>query len=303
MAGKPTYRELEEKVRNLESEMVQVRQEGEERFRAVFDSSRDSIFIKNSDLVYTLVNPGMRKHFALSYSNIIGKKDADLYGPDMCGHLMEIDRKVLNGETVEEEHSRQVNGNRNVFHVIRVPLRDSRGTVTGLCGIVRNITERKQLEKELREKESELRDQARNLEKMNTALKVLIDHRDDEKRRAREDIVAKAKKLVFPYLDKMEQGMTGDEIQTYLRIIRLNIQELIASYMNEDSHQYRALTPTEIQVVDLVKQGKTSKEIASIMNVSLPAVSFHRANVRKKLGLLHAKTNLMTYLQSGFRAV
>jgi len=280
--------------------MEQSLRESEERFRAIFDSAQDCIFIKDTDLFYTFVNPCMEELFGLPSRDIVGKDDNNLFGGDECRPIREVDLKVLSGEIIKEEHTLPVNEKQVTFHTIKAPLRDSAGNVMGLCGIARNITDRKQFEEALRDKESELERQARNLEKVNIALNVLLDHREEEKKKAQEDIVAKAKKLIFPYLEKMENGVLSDEGTIYLNIIRSNLTELISSYMSGGSQQYQHLTPTEIQIADLIKQGKTTKEIASLMNVSLPAVSFHRANVRKKLGLLHAKANLRSYLQSGY---
>jgi DNA-binding CsgD family transcriptional regulator len=59
------------------------------------------------------------------------------------------------------------------------------------------------------------------------------------------------------------------------------------------------LTITENQVADLIKHGKTSKEIATMLNVSTAAVSFHRNNIRKKLGLSNKKIRLAAHLISG----
>jgi DNA-binding NarL/FixJ family response regulator len=104
--------------------------------------------------------------------------------------------------------------------------------------------------------------------------------------------------LVFPYLEKLENKKLEAEAQTYLNIVRSNLKDLMAPIANTLSLKYIDFTPSEIQVANLVTQGKTSKEIASMLNVSTKAVSFHRINIRKKLGLGNTKTNLRTYLQS-----
>jgi PAS domain S-box-containing protein len=279
-------------------EMERSLRESEERFRAIFDSAQDCIFIKDMNLNYTFVNPYMEQLFCLKSTHIIGKKFMDIFGEFTSRDTKEIDMCVLNGEIIKDELILTVGGGEITFHIIKVPIRNISGEVAGLCGIARNITERKHFEETLREKEKDLESQAKNLEEVNTALKVLIDYREEEKKKAQEDIVAKAKKLIFPYLEKLERGnLTGDG-KIYLDIIRANLNELISSYVTENKRQYLQLTPTEIQVADLIKQGKTTKEMASVLNVSLHAVSFHRANIRKKLNLQHKKTNLRAYLQS-----
>lgn len=117
----------------------------EQLFRAIFESARDSIFVKDKDLNYTLVNPEMEKALGVDSKSIISKSDNELYGPRTASHFLEVDKRVLQGSVVEEEHSREINGVGLVFHDIRVPIKDLEGNVTGLCGISRNITDRKRV--------------------------------------------------------------------------------------------------------------------------------------------------------------
>ena len=85
---------------------------------------------------------------------------------------------------------------------------------------------------------------------------------------------------------------------TYIEIIRSLLNEIITPFFSQLSSKYTNLTPTEIQVAGLVKEGKTTKEIAELLILSAGTIEFHRNNVRKKLGLRNKKTNLRTYLMS-----
>ncbi|MEW6139707.1 MAG: PAS domain-containing protein [Thermodesulfobacteriota bacterium] len=101
--------------------------ESEERFRAIFETAPDLIYIKDRALRYTQVNPAMAGLFHLSGSEILGKSDRDLYGVETGKHLEAIDRRVLAGESVEEEGTRLVRGVPTTFLETRVPLRNAAG--------------------------------------------------------------------------------------------------------------------------------------------------------------------------------
>ena len=277
-------------------EMEKSLRESEERFRAVFDSAQDCIFIKDSTLRYTVVNPSMTRLLGLSAQEILGKYDADIFDTETSARLRRSDRRVIEGEISKEELDLRIGGELLTFHIIKVPMPDGSGKFSGLCGIARNITERKRFEQKLHDKEKQLKLQAGNLEEMNTALKVLLDHRDQEHKKLREDIVQRAGSLLYPYLDRLKRAGLDGRLGVYLDIIRTNLDELISPFAEGASAEYRSLTPAEITVADLVKQGKTTKEIAELMNVSPHAVSFHRANIRRKLRLRHKKANLRSHL-------
>jgi two-component system, NtrC family, response regulator AtoC len=117
--------------------------QSEERFRAIFEGAKDCIFIKDRALTYTHANPAMEKLLGLSMGELFVLGAEDLYGEEAGKHIREVDLRVLAGESIEEEHTRPVNGADLTFHDVRIPLRNSRGQIIGLCGISRNITERK----------------------------------------------------------------------------------------------------------------------------------------------------------------
>jgi PAS domain S-box-containing protein len=113
----------------------------EEKFRAIFENAGDSIFLKDTDLKFTRVNPSMRELLGLSESEILGKDAEDIFGAEAGREIRNGDMRVLTGHSVEKIHARQVKGLAMTFHEITVPLRDSHGVVFGLCGVSRNITE------------------------------------------------------------------------------------------------------------------------------------------------------------------
>jgi two-component system cell cycle sensor histidine kinase/response regulator CckA len=132
--------------------------ESEERFRAIFDTAQDSIFIKNRSLRYIQANAAMGRLFDCPVADLIGKSDEDLFGEEAAAHIRESDRRVLNGEVVKEVHTKPVQGVLITFHVVKVPLHDDTGEVVGLCGIARDITDLKRAEEALRESEKRFRD-------------------------------------------------------------------------------------------------------------------------------------------------
>lgn len=131
--------------------------ESEERFRAIFENATDSIFIKDQFLKYTHVNPAMEQLFELPASELLERTDLDLFGEESGEYIQEIDLRVLSGEIVETEDTKPVKGIFRTFHVIKTPIRGGKGGIIGLCGIARDITERKEAEKRLLEREQRFR--------------------------------------------------------------------------------------------------------------------------------------------------
>ena len=85
----------------------------------------------------------MEKALGLSASEIVGRTSEQVYGKEGGERIRAWDFRVLSGETIEEEHTVPVKGEKLTFHEVRVPIRNSAGEITGVCGIGRDITERR----------------------------------------------------------------------------------------------------------------------------------------------------------------
>ncbi len=134
--------------------------ESEQRLKTIFRSAPVSIFIKDSSLKYTLVNPAMENLLQMPADRIVGRTDDDLFGYEAGAYLRDVDARVLRGETVEQEHTRPVNGTPLTFLDIRVPMRNEAGEVFEICGIAGNISDRRGPAAPSRAKESEYPSQA-----------------------------------------------------------------------------------------------------------------------------------------------
>ena len=104
--------------------------------------------------------------------------------------------------------------------------------------------------------------------------------------------------LVIPYLEKLKKSQLSERQGIYLTIAEKNLKEVGASLSQRLSSLHKKLTPMEIQVANLVQQGKTNKEIAEILNLSAKTIESHRKNIRTKFGIKNQKTNLRSYLLS-----
>jgi DNA-binding CsgD family transcriptional regulator len=104
------------------------------------------------------------------------------------------------------------------------------------------------------------------------------------------------KELIMPHLEKLGQSRLDEKQKAYVDILQANLNSIISSFSNNLSLAYLKLTQAEIQIADFVKRGKTTKNIAELLNLSRKTVESHRKNIRVKLGLLNTKENLRTHL-------
>lgn len=127
-------------------------------FHAIFESAEDAIFIKDTSLRYIQVNPAMERLLGLPMTEIVGKSDAELFGEAAAQQIRQADQRVLRGENFRGEDRFEVQGQLHVFSVVKTPLRDPQGRISGICGIARDITVQRQAEIALQESEAHFRE-------------------------------------------------------------------------------------------------------------------------------------------------
>ena len=259
-----------------------------------FNSVSDAIFILDKE------NRIMRLN--RSAANLRNMKPEDAVGQSFYKLMHGIDRQpdyypgpgdLVTG-TPHRIEAKGILG--DIFKLTLMPLVNESGEIVGTVCTARDITDQKRAGEVLRKRERELKVKSRNLEEANIALKVLLKHKDEHKEELEERVLDNVRKLVLPYVENLKNGRLDVKQAAYVEIMETNLNEIISPSSKNLSSAYFNLTPREIQVADLIKGGKTNKDIAELLNVSLRAIEFYRENIRRKLGLTHKKLNLKSHL-------
>jgi DNA-binding CsgD family transcriptional regulator len=164
--------------------------------------------------------------------------------------------------------------------------------------VLTDITDRNLAEEALRERETALEIQAEELQEVNTALRVLLRQRDKDKTELEEKVFLNVRELVTPQVEKLKKTISDAKQKAYLSVLESNLNEIISPFAHRLSSKYSALTPTEIQMAFLVRDGKTTKEIAEQLNLSDRTVESHRQSIRMKMGIRNRRANLRSHLLS-----
>jgi len=182
-----------------------------------------------------------------------------------------------------------------ILTVIPCSLGDERGYF--LLGT--DISERKAMQVELGRSERALRRQATILDERNAALRVLLEQREQDRAELEQRIVRNVEQLIEPTLDRLSHMLTHRPERMEVEALRVNLREIVGPFgerLVRAEGTRQPLTRREAAVANFVRLGKTTDEIAETLHISRSAVSFHRANVRRKMGLPKGGPRLSTHL-------
>jgi PAS domain S-box-containing protein len=244
-------------------------------------------------------NRAMRKILGYSDREMHGRMFMDWTHPDDVGPTIKLVHRLHTGSSdngsIEKRYVKKDGGTVWVYVTV-IAMRDRQGAVGQIIAFAEDITSRKRAINVLENRERDLLEKSARLEELNVALKVLLDQREREKKSIEERFSDSISGLILPCLERIRQT-DPDELQMeYLNILESNLREIVRPYNHRVSEKLTRLSPSEARIANFIRQGYSSKEIASRLNISSRTVEFHRDNIRKKLELKNRKVNLQTYL-------
>jgi DNA-binding CsgD family transcriptional regulator len=175
---------------------------------------------------------------------------------------------------------------------------NSAGKLKYVNGVIIDITKQKRIENALIEKDKDLEETTKNLREINTALDVLLRKREKDRQDLQQRMVSNLNELVFHQLDKLKKTSLEPTQREIIESIESNLKDVTGQFSLKLSSMHCGLTHTEIEVANFVKHGKTTKEIASLLNLSPKTIQNHRNKIREKLDLKKKRINLRSYLLS-----
>ncbi len=284
-------------------------QESERKFNAMLQAIGDHVNMMDTDLNLIWANEATKKAFG---DDIVGKKCYSVFHqrkkpctPFPC-HVI---RTFRTGKVHHQETKCVNNDGQTITYYCtsNVALEDGSGKPKAAIEVCQDISEltrlkrelqesRDQLERKVIERTRELETKTKRLEEVNTALKVLLNKRHEDKKELEENVLTNVKSLVMPYIEKMHKTRLNEQQKTFMDIIETNIEEIISPFYKKLILKYSSLTPTELNITSLIKDGNTTKQIANILNISPKTVDTHRKNIRRKIGIENKKINLRSHL-------
>ncbi|MFO7962529.1 MAG: LuxR C-terminal-related transcriptional regulator [Desulfobacterales bacterium] len=288
-------RELEIEIAELQNQVNHLK-EVESRFSAFLDQLDCEAYILDEKNHFIYMNQVM--YGKLEKNGHLGKPAHKTVPKRTAENIIEEHKKVLSGDVIDKLKTMEEKaGQKRIYHVIKFPL-SQQGEIKMIGGIARDVTKQSAQISELSKSNENLEMKKMMLEESNTALRVLLKKRDEDRVETEEKMIYNVKELIKPYIAKLKETELSALQYALVNVIELNIDDIISPFVRDMSLKFMKLTPMEIQVANLIKQGKTTKQIAELMNLSGRTIETHRKKIRTKIGIGNKKANLRSHLLS-----
>jgi PAS domain S-box-containing protein len=286
----------------------------EQKYHLITNATIDAIIMITPEGKISFWNPAAEKIFGYKKQEILGKDLHLIVAPDKYHadykkgfeKFKQNGQGPLIGKLLELTAIRK---DRSEFPIGLSLSATKVGTQWISIGIVRDITQRKNdekallnaqiiLKKTVEQRTAELKKANAELSEANVALKILLKKSSEQGMDIEQKVLNNVDSFLLPYLEELSAKLRNAENQELCLIIKENLEQLTSSFGQTLSLKYKNLTPREMQVADLIRHGRSTKEIAQILGVSSYTIETYRANLRNKFNLKNQKMNLLAYLQS-----
>ncbi|MGZ0078268.1 PAS domain S-box protein [Methylomonas sp. YC3] len=291
-----------------------INQEETRRVAAAAFENEDGMIVTDADKTILRLNKAFSRITGYSASEAIGKKPTFLHSGkhDAAFYQRMWSTVAEKGYWQGEIWDKHKNGAIFPLSLTVTAVIDADTQTIRYVGAFRDISSEKQIETALNENRIRLETQVsdaqnallhstREINEINTALKVLLKQQRSDKEEAQNALLHEVEATVLPFLKKLKGASTGHRQSTRLiDIIESNLMNLVASYGHAEtfSSALKHMTPTQVQVATLIRHGLPTKMIVLTLNIAPGTISVHRKQIRKKLGLENKSDNLQVYLKS-----
>lgn len=167
-----------------------------------------------------------------------------------------------------------------------------------MMGSFVDSTEQRKMEKALRESRAELEESKKRVEEVHTTLKVLLERMAEDKNALVERVHLNIKELIIPLVRGLRKAALDPHQLSSLDMIESNLNSITSSFSHLLCSRHQELTPMEIRVANLIREGKNTRDIAELMDLSPRTIESHREGLRKKMGIRDRRESLRCHLLS-----
>lgn len=310
-SGRPVLPKRYRRIAELQTVAISERNKVVEIIQGILDSSSQPTALIDEQGIVVAFNSSGARQLGYELSDMLGRCIYDFF-PSSVRESRRFRFEEVFRRGVPELFEDQREG--RWLEISLHPVKDGSGRTTRILIHGNDISERKRLEEQLRKSHDELEQRvsertaellkskeeletkSTHLQEANIALKVLLQQIGEDKKDLEDRFASNIKRLVLPYVNKIKKGKLDPRQTACINIIEANLNEIVSPLLQNLS-QF-GLTPRENQIAALIKDGKTSKEIAEIIGVAPSAIDSYRNKIRRKLKLNNKKINLQTHLQS-----
>jgi PAS domain S-box-containing protein len=269
--------------------------EDDQLFRSLTEQSLVGIYVVQ-DGQFQSINPNAASYYGCAPEEMMGKRSDSIVHPEDKERHRQCARDMLKGKRSTPHEFRIISRSGEIHWIMETVTPIIYKGRPAILGNSMDITERKRAEEATEKREMELEVKTHELEDMNSALRVLMKQRDEDRNELEQKVLSNIKVLIMPHMEKLKnhvdlQGMS------YVNVLASNLRDIMSPFAQKLSVTYLNLTKREVQVANLLKEGKTTEEISAFLNISVSAVNVYRYHIRHKLGL-SKKQNLRSYLSS-----
>lgn len=270
------------------------------RAESIEQISSHFVFEVNNEYKISYISSGVNKQTGYKPEELIDKPLHEVLRQQDIYAFYSLAHKLRNNPDSMEEIILNFQTKQNVLKSILtnlVPIVHYDGAIKGFRGICYEADRKKRLKKIIEQKNEKVKQKNEQLNELNSALKVLIEKQQEYIEEVKADLTEKLVHCVLPHIDTIENSIDDPNLIETTQMIR----ESISSFsMSSNKSLLQLFNPKELKIIDYILHGKSSKEIASMLNLSTRTIQFHRERIREKLNLKHSSENLREKLAEMF---